>query len=298
MNFDQSITLSSYSEEANKQLDSLETQLVSIESSFHTNRQWKSKASVFSSLAVTVAILAALFICALILKNHMNGAVLLITTLIVAALLLVMIVEEIMDLKYYGKMSSYRDSILHLLNRVRLGRNAVKMNYSAFMDSRKQGWDYPLKAAPSIPEEVSSVETTLSNMEALKKGFINKAKNVWFFVAAVAFTIGGSVALFPPVQDIIESLSDVYVEEGICVIAAILIAVGDVLLAKLIWSKTDCNVGNHTLIALLAGPAAFIVLSIVLTLVIMLLALVVKVVLMILAVIAAIAIAIACSSGG
>lgn len=142
----------------------------------------------------------------------------------------------------------------------------------------------------------------MTSMESLKTGFLNGAKNVFYYAAVVMITIAGCVALFPTGGEIMtgisgESLSGDTITT-LNVIALIIVGVGEVILAKLVWSKTDCVVTNTTLFIMALGPVAFLALIAVATLLVMLVIGLVSIVLAILGVVAVGAIAIGCLCGG
>ncbi len=292
MDFNNSIMLDTYSNNANKQFCNMQSRLSEIENSFQTKMDGKTTIGLVGSLIGTIAWLAVYIVCAVLVRNIVDSTLLLIAVAIIGVLILFMLIDNIMDFSYYGKIASYKNSISRLQSRVRIGKDSIKSNHDEFMNSRARGWDFFLNAAQSIPEEASSFETTMSNMEALKKGFVNSAKNFFFYASVVAITVVGCVALFPSGSYIITSIthesfsSDTLMTFN--VIALLVIGVGELVLAKLVWSKTDCNVTKETLLISVLGPIAFLGLITVATMLVMLVVWIVSIVLAILAVVAVI----------
>lgn len=302
MDFNNSITLDTYSNQANKQFGDMQSRLTEIENSFQTRMNGKTTGGLVGSLIGTIVWLVAFVACAVFVRDMVDNTLLIIATAIAGGLILFMIIDNIMDFSYYGKIASYKNSVSQLQNRVTIGKNAIKSNHDAFMASRSKGWSYLLNAAPSIPEEASSVEATMTSMESLKKGFISSAKNFFFYATVVAITIVGCVALFPTGSSIITGISgESFSSDTLMtfnVIALIITGIGEVILAKLVWSKTDCNVTNTTLFIAALGPIAFLALIAAVTLIVMLVVAVVSFVLAILAVVAVGACVFAATSGG
>lgn len=302
MNFNNSIMLDTYSNSANKQFGDMQSRLSEIENSFQTRMNGKTTGGLVGSLIGTIAWLAAFIACAVFARNMVDSTMLLIAMAIAGGLILFMLIDNIMDFSYYGKIASYKNSISQLQNRVSIGKNSIKSNHDAFMASRTKGWNYLLNAAPSIPEEATSVETTMTNMESLKKGFISGAKNFFFYATVVAITVVGCVALFPTGSSIITGITGESISSDTLmafnVIGLIVTGVGEIILAKLVWSKTDCNVTNTTLFIVALGPIAFLALLLVATLLVMLVMWLVGVVLAILAVVAVGGTIFAATSGG
>ena len=302
MNFNKSITFNTYSDNANKQFNEMQSRLSKIESSFQARMNGKTTGGLVGSFAGTLCWLATFIICAVMVRNMIDGTLLAITLVAVLGLVAFMLIDNIVNFSYYGKISGYRNSVSQLQNRVSIGKSSIKSNHDAFLGSKAKGWNYLLNAGTSIPEETTSIEATMTSLESLKTGFLNGAKNVFYYAAVVMITIAGCVALFPTGGEIMtgisgESLSGDTITT-LNVIALIIVGVGEVILAKLVWSKTDCVVTNTTLFIMALGPVAFLALIAVATLLVMLVIGLVATVLAILGVVAVVAIAIGCLCGG
>lgn len=302
MNFSENITLDVYSQNAHKQFDEMQSRLSTISNSFQTRMDGKSTGGIIGSLIVTLLWLAAFIVSAIIARSYVNNTMLLIAVGIAVGLVIFMIIDTIMDFSYYGKISSYKHSIAELQTRVDVGKNSIKANHDSFLSSRTNGWNYTLNAANSIPDEATAIEATMAGMESVKKGFINGAKNAFFFATAIAITVVGSIALFPTGYSIVEGITGEYIPSDtmnvLNIIALIIVCVGVVLLAKLVWSKTDCNVTNTTVLISVIGPLAYLALVLVATVVVSLVILAVHLFLMVLAVVVAGAAIFASTSGG
>lgn len=265
MRLNNSITLETYASNANKQFSEMQSRLTEIENSFQTRMNGKTTGGLVGSLIGAVLWLSAFASCALIIYylNVLNESLLLVAMAIVSILIIFMIIDNIMDFSYYGKISSYKDSVSQLKSRVDLGRKSIHSNNDAFIKAYSKGWNYALKAAPSIPDDATSVEITMANMESLKKGFIHGAKNAFFYISVATIAIVGGIALFPVGKLIMEiggaELSD-DTTTVLNVIAIIISGIGTIIISKLIWSKTDCSVNNITLFATVIGPFAFLAL--------------------------------------
>ena len=302
MNFNESITLNTYSDNANKQFNEMQSRLSKIETSFQTRMDGKTTGGLVASFIGTLCWLATFIAFAIMVKNMVDGTILAITLIAVMGLMAFMLIDNIMNFSYYGKISGYRSSVSQLQNRVSIGKSSIKANHDAFLGSKVKGWNYLLNAGSSIPEEATSIEATMTNMESLKTGFINGAKNVFYYAAVVMITIAGCVALFPTGGEIMSGISGESITGDtlmtLNVIGLILVGIGEIILAKLVWSKTDCTVTNTTLFIMALGPVVFLALIAIATLLVMLVIVIVQVVLYILGIVVVGAIAIGCLCGG
>lgn len=272
MRFDDCITLEAYADKANKQFGNLQDKLSDLESSFQTRMNGKTTASIIGSIVGTACWIIALGYGVYVLyygySNMINSTYVLLGGGVALCLLVIMLIEEILDFKYYGKITTYKKTVSQLRKRVEIGKSSIKANHDEFMASRANGWNYALNAATSIPEEAESVVSTVKSMESIKKGFINSAKNFLFFSSVIAVTIVGCIALFSRGCGMIEGITSnfwgsVLSNDAVTVLSSIgviLTVVGMILLSKLVWSKTDCNVNNLTLFIVALGPIAYLAL--------------------------------------
>lgn len=297
MSFSENISLQKYADTANQKFSETENRLSQIAGSFETRMNGKSKAGIIGSMFATICWAVAVCVFFGYIRGYVDGTLHLICLGIALALLVTLFIDEIINFSYYGKISSYKDNINQLKNRVSIGRSSIKSNQDAFMKSCSNGWRYPLSSGMSIPEEATSIESTINGMESLKGGFINGLKNFLFFTFAIAITAVGSWALLGTAGEIMTGLYPDPIDHStvntLSVIGLLITVVGEIISAKMVWSKTDCSVTNATLFIAAAGPLMFLALIAVATLIVML----VMVVIAIVAAIAGVAIAGACICG-
>lgn len=297
MNFSENISLQKYADTANQKFSETENRLSQIAGSFETRMNGKSKAGIVGSMFATICWAVAVCVFFGYIRGYVDGTLSLVCLGIALALLATLLIDEIVNFSYYGKISSYRDNINQLKNRVSIGRSSIKSNQDTFMKSRSNGWRHPLSVGTSIPEEATSIEGTINGMESLKGGFINGLKNFLFFTFAIAITAIGSWALFGTAGEIMTGISGESIDydtiNTLCIIGLLITVVGEIILAKLVWSKTDCSVTNTTLFIAAAGPVMFLALIAIATLLVMLVVWAVS----ILIAIAAVVIAGACVCG-
>ena len=274
MNFSENISLQKYADTANQKFSETENRLSQIAGSFETRMNGKSKAGIICSMFATICWAVAVCVFFGYIRGYVDGTLYLICLGIALALLVTLFIDEIVNFSYYGKISSYGDNINQLKNRVSIGRSSIKSNQDTFMKSRSNGWHHPLSAGTSIPEEAASIESTINGMESLKGGFINGLKNFLFFTFAIAVTAVGSWALFGTAGEIMTGISGESIDydtiNTLCIIGLLITVVGEVILAKMVWSKTDCSVTNTTLFIAAVGPLLFLALVAVATLLVML----------------------------
>lgn len=264
MTVKETVSLQKYADSAKKELEKSEKRLSKVEENFQTRMNGKTTGRIVASIMGTVCWLALFCIVFGFSYNHVNKVVNIIGFILSLVLVTFMIVDESISLSYYKKISSYLDSITQLKNRVSLSKSSINSNQNMFMKSGANGWHHSLPVGTSIPGEAASIENTINGMESLKNGFINKVKNVLFFVVAVAFTFVVSWALFKAAGSIMSGISGDYVSEStvsiLCTIAMIIVLIPEIFLAKLVWSKTNCSVTNITLLIAVAGPVMFLLL--------------------------------------
>ena len=297
MNFSENISLQMYADSAKKEFDESEKRLSKIEGSFQTRMDGKTTGGLIGAMIGTLCWLVVLCIFFWLIKGYVDRTICLICFVVSLALIVSLFIDEFIGLSYYGKISSYKNDITQLKKRVSIGKTNIKSNQETFMESRSNGWKYPLSIGTSIPEEATSIESTINGMESLKGGFINGLKNFLFFTFAIAITAVGSWALFGTAGEIMTGIYPDPIDSStvntLCTIGLLITVVGEIILAKLVWSKTDCSVTNITLFIVAAGPLIFLALIAVATLIVMLVMMVIAVVIAI----AGIAIAGACICG-
>ena len=274
MNFNESITLDTYSDNANKQFDEMQARLSKTDGGFQNRMEGHTTSDLIGSFIGTLAWLAAFIVCAIMIRKMVSGVILAFAMITVLGLVIFMLIDNSMNFTYYGNIDNYRNSVTRLQNRVSVGKNSIKSNHSAFVGAKENGWNYLLNAAYSIPEEAASIEATMANIETLKTGFINNAKIVFYYAASVMITVAGCVALFPVGSKIITGISGETLSADIIrtlnTIALLLVVVAEVFLARFVWGKTDCTVTNLTLFAVAIGPIAYMALIAVATFIVML----------------------------
>lgn len=274
MNFSENISLQKYADTANQKFSETENRLSQISGSFETRMNGKSKAGIIGSMIATICWAVAVCVFFGYIRGYVDGTLSLVCLGIAFALLVTMLIDEIINFSYYGKISSYRDNINQLKNRISIGRSSIKSNQDTFMKSRSNGWHHPLSVGTSIPEEATSIESTINGMESLKGGFINGLKNLLFFTFAIAITAVGSWALFGTAGEIMMGFSgesmDYDTINTLCGIGLVITVIGEIILAKMVWSKTDCSVTNTTLFIAAVGPIMFLALVAIATLLVML----------------------------
>lgn len=302
MNFNESVILNTYSDNANKQFNEMQSRLSKIENSFQTRMNGKTMGGLIGAFIGTLCWLAAFIAGTIVIKPMVDGKLLLFSFIVVMGLILFMLIDNIINFSYYGKINNYKSSVSQLQNRVSIGKSSIKSNHDAFMGAKSKEWNFLLNAGTSIPGEATSIEATMTNMESLRKGFINGAKNVFYYAAVVMITIVGCMALFPKGSEIMCGISNESISEStlmtLNVIALILVGVGEIILAKIVWSKTDCAVTNITLFIMALGPIAYLALIAIATLLVMLVIGIVSIIIAILAVVVIGAIVVGCLSGG
>ena len=293
MAFSENISLQNYADAANKKFGECESRLSQIEGSFETRMNGKTTGSLIGAMFATVCWTVAFFVFYGFINGYVDNTLRLVCLGIALALFITMFIDEIIGFSYYGKISSYKNNISQLKNRVSLGRSSIKSNRDTFMKSRSNGWRYSLSVGTSIPEETTSIESTINSMESLKGGFIQGLKNFLYYTFVIAITGLGSWALFGVAGEIMTGIYPDPIDYGtvntLCTIGLVITVVGEIILAKMVWGKTDCSVTNTTLFIAAAGPLMFLALIAVATLIVILVMLAIAVVVAIAGVVIAVA---------
>lgn len=302
MNFSENISLQGYVDSANQKFSESESRLSQIEGSFQTRMNGKTTGGLIGSMFGTVCWLVAFCAFFWYIRGYVDSTLSIVYLGVTLALVSVLFIDEIISFSYYGKISSYKNNITQLKNRVSVGRSSIMSNQDTFMRSRANGWHHPLSVGTSIPEEATSIESTINGMESLKGGFIHGLKNFLYFSFVIATTGIGSWALFGIASDIVIGITGESIDSDtmmtLCVIGLLVVEVGIIILAKMWWSHTDCSVTNTTLWIAPLGPILFLMLAAVVTILVMLVAWAISIVLAIGAVILAGACVCGAISGG
>lgn len=264
MKFSEKISLQKYADTANQKFSETENMLSQIAGNFETRMGGKTKAGIIGSMFVTIGWGVAACVFFKYTGGYVDDTFRLICLGIAFALLSTLLIDEIISFSYYGKISAYRDTVNQLKKRVSIGRSSIGLNQDSFMKARSNGWRHQLSVGTSITEEATSIESTINGMESLKVGFINSLKNFLFFTFAIAITATGSWALFGVAGGFINGISGESMDYGtintLCIIGLLITVVGEIILAKMVWSKTDCAVTNTTLFIVVVGPVMFLAL--------------------------------------
>lgn len=301
MYLDQNIKINSMADKARKTFESTDKRLENIERNFHSKMRGRTMKGAIGSffgtaLWIIVAIIAAINY-PLNVDNifDFEFIIYVVTFAIIGLLLINMIIDEIMNFKFLGEVSSYGLNVSQLRSRIKIGSKAINANVDTYIDAKNKGWDYNLDLGESILDETEIIEGTLSSMDSLKNGFINSFKTKLYYITAIIITFVGSNMLSSTAAYILTEFFEISNDaaKGFCIVAMIGACVAEIFIAKLFWSRNECNVTNITLFGMVIGPVAFIALILVGSLVVGLVYIAIQVVIAIIG----FAIAIACICG-
>jgi hypothetical protein len=260
MYLERNLRIVSMAEKARKAFNEVDKSMGALESNYHSKMRGRTMTGIFGTIlgiAAWVAVFGALAYYGL---SYTERNVLMVTAAGLALLLFVMLIDALLTLAFYGKISFYGANISQLRAGIRKGCDSISTTTDAYMKSAANGWDYKLKVGRSVMDEARVIEKHLNRMDVLKHGFINKLKNVLYYLDAILFTVAGSMALFPIVS---ERLCEKFEISGqvptvICWVVVVIACVGEYDIARMAWAKSECSVNNLTVFALLAGPLAFL----------------------------------------
>ena len=295
-------TLKTMSENADKRFSETEKRLSTMAGSFRRRMDGKTIGRLIGAIIGTLLWIAAFVVFYIYTSNMMISIIFQVSAPVVGALMLSLLIDTIIDISYYGRISSYGNSVTDLRNRITRGAGSINTDYDKFLNAKNKGWDMPLKVGSSIPDEAISIENAVVGMEKLKKGFINGLKNVLFFTAVIMVTIAGCDVLFEVGKGILDAVSGGEISDKLsdilCNIAVIISCIAEIILARLVWSATDCRVNGVTLLILPAGPIASILLIGIFALVALLAILIFQIIAQVLGIVLVGAIVVGCLSGG
>lgn len=306
MPFLENISLQDYAEAATQKFSESNHTLQDIENNFQSRMYGKTTPRLIGAIIGTLCWAAIICFVFFYLQDFLDRTLGLACLGISGALLFFMLIDEIVAVSYYGKIGHYKNNITQLINRVNMGKSNLNANHDGFMKAQANGWQCPLSAGTSIPEEAASIETLIHGMDSLKHGFLNSAKNFFYFVFVIAITGVGCWTMLGTAMDMVNEVvmgfsgSPIPPEplRNLCLVGAGIVEIATIILAKLWWSHTDCVVTNTTLLVAVLGPILFLVLAIGGTLIAMLVAWVMSVVLAVAVVVIVIGILFGFISGG
>ncbi len=285
MYLDQDIKIDSMAAAAEKTFESTDKRLKEIESNFHSRMGGRTMGGVIGAFLGTALWIAGYAYAAVNLRSYLYVDNTLFMAVIVAIglLLILMVIDELLNFSYFGKVSSYGSKVKKLKSRVGVGHESISANKDAYMKTKDVGWNYRLTAGESIPDEAAMIERSLNSMDSLKKRFLYMSKNGLYFLVTILITVIGSMALFPTAMDFlgrISSLSDETTPK-ICWVGMIVACICEIFVAKLIWSRSGCYVGNMTLFGIVTGPIVFSLLLALGTLIVVLVYLAIQLVMLV-----------------
>lgn len=265
MDFTKNIILQKYVDSATRQFNESENRLSQIEGNLEIRMNGKTNTSIIGSVFGSICWLVIFVIFFWCIKGYINSILYLICSGLSIALSISLLIDEIISFFYYRKIFAYKDDITQLKNHLIIGENSIKANLDTFIESRASGWNYVLNPPKSsILKQSTYIESIINSMESLKCEFINSLKNFLFYTFTFTITAVGSWGLFGIANQIINKIGGKSITGNtvttLCIICMIIAIPIEILLAKLVWSKTDCAVTNNTLFIVPNGPILFLVL--------------------------------------
>lgn len=282
MEIKKEISLGAYATSARKQFSDAKNSLNNVQHGFYSRMNGRTMTGIIFSLIATLLwagayVYGIMYAVENLLLEKLFSAdvemwIMNIAAALILTLLLFVFTDNVISWVYYGQISTSRQKILRLQQRITDGENTIDKNAQAFAAAQKDGWNFPLKAGASIPKEAADISLAAQNVRALKNGFINTMKNILFFAATVIVSAAFCVAMAEHAQDLFFRWGGEDYDEAVkivCYVVLGIVCIGEIILAKLVWSATDCEVTPLTLLILLVPPVAFVLLTAVAKFVIM-----------------------------
>ena len=266
-------SLQNYVDFAIQQFDECEKRLSQIEENFQIRMNGKTIGGLIRALFGTICWFLIFCIFFWSIREYINSNINLVGFSLSTLLVVFMFSDEVVSLLYYRKIITYKKNIVQLRNRINVGRSSIKSNQDMLLKSKLNNWNYSISVSPSIPEEASSIESKINDIASLKGGFINGIKNFLFFTFTIAVVVVGSWTLFETAE-IMTGIVGEPISNGtmlaICIIGEVIAVIIEIILAKIVWGKTDCSVTNTTLFISVVGPIMFLALAVTILLLVLL----------------------------
>lgn len=260
MIYDNSFGLEQMLEEAQDQMAAAKKRLRSLDAALVKRLDGRNRLGLLGAVLFSVGWIAVFLVASVYLKGHLPEPLRLALLGVSLLLALSLIIDELIQISYYGSILNARTRLLQMRRRVDKAQKTLADHLETYLKRRDAQWELPLTVGSSINQTAGQISARLSGMEALSSTFLTAAKTVLYYAACVVWAAAGSYILFGLVVafEFLEGLSPNTIT--IMMVASTVIAcIFEALFARMIWAKTDCDVGNLTLLALALGPVIFAV---------------------------------------
>ncbi len=315
MNLSKYISLKKYVDSAKQDFILTKTNLSEIEQEFKKRMNGESSGKLIGTMFCTILWLGIFNVIYWLLHNidelkvHLSSPAkenFLSCCFVISILLLfVMFIDELMLFFHYEKFSPYTDLMQQLKQRMISAELSLSSENEKLFSSQSKGLNAPILLASPISEEASLIKKSINSIDSLKKGGIENIKNIIFFILVALITAFILWLLLDPAVQILHGVWDdkvsIKVLRVLCIIAMVIVGIGEEFLAAAVWNKTDCSVKNKTLWGLFAGPVLFVLFVLVINLLVLLVILIGIILLGLLKIavaLAAIALVFSCCCGG
>ena len=277
--FDQSITLKKMKDETFARFDKTDERLSGLESMIERRLGGKTRVGMFFGMLVTVGWGVGLFYLLRFLARRPELTIprlelpkvldmeifellLLVAMGLTALLLVLMVLHNLIRMRYYGAILNAKAQVARLRGRVAVGKTALNSNLTAYEKCGEQGWKQPLPAGESIIADADRVDKQISGMDSLSDGFIAKLKSFLYHVVCILWCVVGCMAEY----ELLYELANAYLFDGdltwkiasiVLLVFTVITLIIEIIVARAIWSGTDCDVNNVTVLGILPGPLMF-----------------------------------------
>lgn len=258
MIYDNSIRLDQMMGAAQNQMVAAQKRLDSIDAALKRRLGGRSRFKLLGAVVVSLGWAAAFLAAYLFLDGHIPEPGRL--TLLGVSLLLVlfMLIDELLQMKYYGTILRAQRQLSQLYRRVDQAQDALTSHLQTYLEQRDAQWEYPLEAGNSVNQKAGQITARLSGMEKLSSRFLTTVKKILYYAACAVWTAGGSYLIFSlTAAFLFEDDLSPFTLAVMMTTAMVIACVFEILFARMIWGKTNCEVGNVTLLALAMGPILF-----------------------------------------
>lgn len=257
---DNSFGLEQMLEEAQDQMAAAKKRLRSLDATLAKHLDGRNRLGLLGAVLVSMGWIAVFLAVYVYLKGHLPEPLRLALLGVSLLLALSLVVDELIQISYYGSILNARTRLLQMRRRVDKAQKTLAAHFETYLKRRDAQWELPLTVGSSINQAAGQIAARLSGMEALSSTFLTAVKTVLYYAACVVWAAAGSYILFGLVVafEFLEGLSPSTIT--VMMVASTVIACTfEALFARMIWAKTNCDVGNLTLLALALGPVIFVV---------------------------------------
>ena len=205
---------------------------------------------------VVTLVFAAVIVVIWIYGNNPN-IVNLIGTIFFGIFFLIMLIKRVLVNSHSTKVIQKVSQIDYLDNYVNDIRTEIPKTSKEYFAGLRNNREEKIVPGKCIDEQLRGIKSVSNRTSRL--GILTWLENALFLAAGVVMTIMGSLALWELIDLIFDNFDlPILVVHIVCIVSMVVVSVAMVIASKYVWGLTDCKVKNLTLLPILLGPVAFL----------------------------------------